>query len=79
MSELLDRESRGKILENMFLYFDGEELVEMEPVEAMAWEAVKQNIDEANREYIERSEINHDNGIKGGRPPKENRKNPLGF
>ncbi len=69
-SVLLNMEERGILLTNMFRFFDGEELIPMEPVVSMAWTAIEQNITEAFEDYEKRVVTNHDNGAKGGRPPK---------
>lgn len=56
--DLLSMESRGKIFTNMMRYFDsGElELVEMTPIETLAFNMVKGNIDESFTEWKEKSE-----------------------
>ena len=78
--EQLNMHSRGVLFTNMMRYFDtGEaELIEMTPVEAMAFNIVKINVDDSFSEYKEREERNRENGQKGGRPAK-NPKNPVGF
>ena len=83
--ELLSMESRGRIFTNMMRYFDNgeEELLEMTPLEMMAFNVLKINVDDSFSEYEERQERNQRNGEKGGRPSKQetdtNPKNPLGF
>ena len=81
--EQLSTESRGIVFTNMMRYFDGEAdaLLPMTPLEAMAFNVLKINIDDSFSDYAEREEINRANGRKGGRPPKteENPENPSGF
>jgi len=71
MAECLTREGRGKILENAFRYFDGESLLDMEPVEQIAWAVIKQSIDESFSDYEARVVTNTENGSHGGRPKKK--------
>lgn len=79
----LGMESRGIVFTNMMRYFDHEELVEMSDVEYLAFNVLAVNIDEAFEEYEARTEVNRENGSKGGRPRKdktgENPKNQMGF
>jgi len=80
----LNMESRGVIFTNMMRYFDGGEnaLLPMGPVEAVAFNVVKINIDDAFNDYARKAETNRENGAKGGRPKgtaKENRKNQVGY
>ena len=79
----LGMESRGIVFTNMMRYFDHEELVEMSDVEYLAFNVLAVNIDEAFEEYEARTEVNRENGSKGGRPRKdktgENQKNQMGF
>lgn len=67
---LLSLESCGKILINIHRYFDGDELLPLSPVEQMAFIAYQANIDKAFQDFAELSEINSENGRKGGRPSK---------
>ena len=81
--EQLDMQSRGIIFTNMMRYFDGEdsELIKMSPIESMAFNVLKINVDDSFSEYAEREKTNRENGRKGGRPSKtdQNPKNPMGF
>ena len=71
--EPLSMESRGKVFTNLMRYFDGcsrDELLELTPLETMAFHVLKKNADDSFAEYDERVEINRLNGSKGGRPRK---------
>ena len=83
----LSLESRGVVFTNVLRFFDDystENLLDMDPLEAFAFNCMKINIDDAYSDYAERAEVNRINGSKGGRPPKtektesvkNNRKNP---
>ncbi|MBQ1771025.1 MAG: hypothetical protein II000_03625 [Clostridia bacterium] len=56
--ELLSMESRGRIFTNMMRYFDtGElDLVELSPLESMAFNVLKVNVDDSFDEWKEKSE-----------------------
>lgn len=71
--EQLSIESRGKVFTNIMRYFDTgfDELMEMTPIEELAFNVLKQNADEAIEDYEDRAEKNRANGAKGGRPPKQ--------
>lgn len=79
----LSMESRGVVFTNMMRYFDHDELMEMSDIEYLAFNVLAVNIDEAFEEYALRTEVNRENGSKGGRPRKdkteENQKNPMGY
>ena len=81
--EQLGMESRGIVFTNMMRYFDSAdaELLPMNPLEGLAFNVVKINVDDSFAEYAEREETNRANGRKGGRPPKTeaNPNNPMGF
>lgn len=70
--EMLSLESRGKVFTNIMRYFDEDEsgMLPMNPLEEFAFNILKQNADEAVNDYEERSEVNKNNGKKGGRPSK---------
>lgn len=57
-TDLLSMESRGKIFTNMMRYFDGgeTELVELSPLESMAFNVIKVNIDDSFTDWKEKSE-----------------------
>lgn len=79
--EQLDMQSRGVVFTNMMRYFDGEDLLDMSPIECMAFNVLKINVDDSFSEYAEREKTNRENGRKGGRPAKneQNPENPMGF
>lgn len=81
--EQLDMQSRGVVFTNMMRYFDGEDsaLLDMSPIECMAFNVLKINVDDSFSEYAEREKTNRENGRKGGRPTKTERnpENPMGF
>lgn len=69
----LSMESRGKVFTNLMRYFDGcsgDELLELTPLETMAFHVLKKNADASFKDYDLRTEINKINGAKGGRPRK---------
>ena len=69
----LDMESRGVVFTNMMRYFDDgnmNNLLDMSPIEVMAFNLLKVNIDDAYQDYANRAEVNSENGKKGGRPKK---------
>lgn len=81
--EQLDMQSRGVVFTNMMRYFDGQDsaLLDMSPVECMAFNVLKINVDDSFSEYADREKTNRENGCKGGRPAKTERnpENPMGF
>ncbi len=80
----LSIESRGIIFTNMMRYFDGDEnLLPMNSIEAIAFNIIKINIDDAFSDYADMVVTNTANGKRGGRPPKKaelkNQNNQIGF
>lgn len=71
--DVFSMESRGRVFTNMMLYFDDREadLLSMSPIEQLAFNVLRANVDEAFDEYAERAQVNKNNGVKGGRPPKQ--------
>ena len=78
--EHLNMEDRGIVFTNMMRYFDSgdKELLDMTPIQCMAFNVVKINVDDSFAEFMEIAERNRENGQKGGRP-KKNPENPVGF
>lgn len=70
--EVFSVESRGRVFTNIMRYFDdrSSELLPMSPLEQMAFNMIRVNIDEAFEEYEVQADRNRTNGRKGGRPPK---------
>ncbi len=68
--EQLSLEARGRIFTNIMRYFDGAaaELLPMGDTEAVCFNIVKVGIDDSFAEYDSRSQINRQNGLKGGKP-----------
>lgn len=61
VNDLLSMESRGKIMTNIFLYCDGESLLQMDNIESIAWASIKTNIDESIEDIRQQSETNRQN------------------
>ena len=60
--EQLSIESRGKVFTNMMRYFDQDaELLDMDPIEALAFNVLKVNVDDSIAEYEETSRKNREN------------------
>ena len=60
--EQLSMESRGKVFTNMMRYFDQDaELIEMDSIEALAFNVLKVNVDDSIAEYAETSRQNREN------------------
>ena len=64
VNDLLGMTSRGKIMTNIFLYCDGEELMQMDDIESMAWASIRANIDESFEDIRQQSETNRQNVMK---------------
>ena len=63
--ELLSMESRGIVFTNMMRYFDQDaELLDMDALEALAFNVLKVNIDDSFAEYEETSRKNRENANK---------------
>ncbi len=69
-TELLSMESRGIVFTNMMRYFDSgeDELLEMSPLESMAFNVVKVNIDDSFAETANQSSQNRVNAMKRWHP-----------
>lgn len=68
---LLSLEERGELITAIFEYTGARELsVELSPLVKMAFSVIKDTLDRDHAEYLERCEINSQNGKKGGRPKK---------
>ena len=64
--EQLDMQSRGVVFTNMMRYFDGEDsaLLDMSPIEGMAFNVLKINVDDSFKEYAVTSAQNRENANK---------------
>ena len=67
----LDKEDAGEILQNIVRYACGEELSEMSKFTGMVFSYLKQDIDECLEVYDRKAEVARENGLKGGRPRKD--------
>ena len=73
--EQLSMGSRGVVFTNMMRYFDSDEnLMPMSDLEAIAFNVIKNSIDDCMAAYAVQSAANRENGLKGGRPSKSERK-----
>ena len=60
--EQLSMESRGRVFTNMMRYFDEDsELLQMDSIEALAFNVLKVNVDDSIAEYEETSRKNREN------------------
>ena len=60
--EQLSMESRGKVFTNIMRYFDEDtDLIEMDSIEALAFNVLKVNVDDSIAEYAETSRQNREN------------------
>lgn len=64
VNDLLPMSGRGKIMTNIFLYCDGEELLPMNDIESIAWASIKANIDESFEDIRQQSETNRQNVMR---------------
>jgi hypothetical protein len=62
----LDMQSRGVVFTNIMRYFDGEDsaLLDMSPIECMAFNVLKINVDDSFSEYAAKSAQNRENANK---------------
>ena len=70
IAEALDNGQRGKLFLAMLQYANGREVTPLQGAEQIAFLMLKGQIDRDQSEHDTRSEINRENGRKGGRPPK---------
>lgn len=72
--ESLSMQSRGIVLTNIMRYFDTgtDELMQMSPIEELAFNVLKQNADEAVEEFKRTSEQNRENILKRWNKDKAN-------
>ena len=69
--ESLSDEQAGKLLKAIFEYETTGETIELDPVTAIAFIAIKKELDESARAYAEKCEKNRERGRQGGRPAKK--------
>ena len=68
----LDMEQRGILFTAILGYESGEDLPEMDVATSMAFDFIREDLDENRRRYEEQCRKNAENGQKGGRPRKAN-------
>ena len=69
--ELLDDSQIGRLFKAMLSYADGEEPELSDPVVSMAFSFIRTQIDRDTEKYNAIVERNRANGVKGGRPKKD--------
>lgn len=72
-------EDKAAVFTNMFNYYTGDVLVEMNPVAEMFFATATELFDYNINKYEDTVKLNRIKGKKGGRPPKETRNNPTGL
>ena len=72
-------EDKAAVFTNMFNYYTGDALVEMNPVAEMFFATATELFDYNINKYEDTVKLNRIKGKKGGRPPKETRNNPTGL
>lgn len=78
--ENLTDEQAGKVFKAIYRYVDEKEEMELDPVSKIVFVMFKQLLDKDENRYLSIVERNRQNGLRGGRPKKEeNPKNPVGY
>lgn len=77
--EELPNEVRLEIYECIVRYATSGEIKGLKPLAQVAFNFIKKQIDRDMQEYISITERNRENGKKGGRKPKKNPENPVGY
>ena len=77
--KFLTVEDKAAVFTNMFNYYTGDALVEMNPVAEMFFATATELFDYNINKYEDTVKLNRIKGKKGGRPPKETRNNPTGL
>ena len=72
-------EDKAAVFTNMFNYYTGDALVEMNPVAEMFFATATELFDYNINKYEDTVKLNRIKGKKGGRPSKETRNNPTGL
>lgn len=72
-------EDKAAVFTNIFNYYTGDALVEMNPVAEMFFATATELFDYNINKYEDTVKLNRIKGKKGGRPPKETRNNPTGL
>jgi hypothetical protein len=77
--KFLTFEDKAAVLTNIFNYYTGDDLVEMNPVAEMFFATATEVFDYNISKYEDTVKLNRIKGKKGGRPPKETQDNPTGL
>jgi hypothetical protein len=77
--KFLTDEDKAAVFTNIFNYYIGDDLVEMNPVAEMFFATAAELFDYNINKYEETVKLNRIKGKKGGRPSKETRNNPTGL
>ena len=77
--KFLTVEDKASVFTNIFNYYTGDDLVEMNPVAEMFFATATELFDYNINKYEETVKLNRIKGKKGGRPPNETRNNPTGL
>ncbi len=77
--KFLTVEDKASVFTNIFNYYTGDDLVEMNPVAEMFFATATELFDYNINKYEETVKLNRIKGKKGGRPSKETRNNPTGL
>lgn len=77
--EMLNDEELGRLTRVIFDYVNGKEVEIDDRVLKIVFENIRLTIDRDTQKYNAIVQRNKENGKKGGRPKKENPKNPLGY
>ena len=77
--KFLTVQDKAAVFINLFNYYTGEDLVEMNPVAEMFFATAAELFEYNINKYEETVKLNRIKGKKGGRPPKETQDNPTGL
>lgn len=77
--EMLNDEELGRLTRVIFDYVNGKKVEIDDRVLKIVFENIRLTIDRDTQKYNAIVQRNKENGKKGGRPKKENPKNPLGY
>lgn len=72
--EMLNNEQAGQLMKAIFSYEAGYDPEITDPMAGLLFSVMKRFLDENREKYNNKCEANHENGKKGGRPPKNKSK-----
>lgn len=75
----LTDEQAGKLIKHVFAYVNDENPEAPDVIIDIAFTSIKQQFKRDLKKYERRANTSRENGLKGGRPKKENPENPVGF